>query len=244
MRLEAAGGVDRQGVIDVQAGPPQHGIQRCRRRVRQDPGLQPAVAQGFERARDLRVDGQIPERTRGSGHGRRLGGDVHLVEHVLERVRGHLVEVDPPLHRGPQPRRLELPRPPASGELRAPAGRQSIARVVQRPQREQRPEQVEEDRVDRPAGSRGHACDAGLATPRRRPARLVDRALVLDRADVAGVEVERHGLEDAPHDLAAAGLRQHRDEREVADDRHRARARGGRSGAAPGGARPTARGPP
>ena len=148
MRLEPAGGVDRQGVIDGQAGPPQHDIERRRGRVRQDPGQEPAVAQGFEHAGDLRMDGQIPERARGSRHGRRLGGDVHLAEHVLERVRGHLVEVDPQLHRRPQPRQLELPRPPARRQLGAPPGCDALAHVIERPKREQRPEQVEEDRAD------------------------------------------------------------------------------------------------
>ena len=50
MRLEPAGGVDGQGVIDVQAGPPQHGIERCRGRVRQDPGSEAAFPERVEHA--------------------------------------------------------------------------------------------------------------------------------------------------------------------------------------------------
>src|SRR5258708_40301548 len=50
-------------------------------------------------------------------------------------------------------------------------------------------------------------------------ARLFDRALVLDGRDVPGVLVQDHGLQDAPHDLPAPGLRQHVDEVQLADDR-------------------------
>src|SRR5581483_9551787 len=46
---------------------------------------------------------------------------------------------------------------------------------------------------------------------------LLDRALVLDGGDVADVLARRHGLEHPPHDLAAAGLRQHGDEVAVGD---------------------------
>ena len=56
MWFEPPGGVDRQGVIDGQAGPPQHRIEGCRGRVRQDPGQEPAVAQRFEHAGDLGMD--------------------------------------------------------------------------------------------------------------------------------------------------------------------------------------------
>src|SRR6267143_4604201 len=52
-------------------------------------------------------------------------------------------------------------------------------------------------------------------------ARFLDRALVFDGGDVAGILAEDHRLEDAPHDLAAARLRQHVDEVELADDRDR-----------------------
>src|SRR5207244_13642613 len=76
-------------------------------------------------------------------------------------------------------------------------------------------------RRSRPAVPGTGGCRRGQRTPHRLvaqpsrhdagshlldgPACLVDGALVLDRADVAGIAVECHGLEDAPHDLAAAG---------------------------------------
>src|SRR5256885_2208447 len=49
-------------------------------------------------------------------------------------------------------------------------------------------------------------------------ARLVDGALILDRGDVAWVPVQDHGLQDTPHDLAGARLRQHAHEVQIADD--------------------------
>ena len=49
-------------------------------------------------------------------------------------------------------------------------------------------------------------------------ASLLDRPFVFDRRDVAGVAVEDDGLQHATHDLAAAGLGQHADEVELADD--------------------------
>src|SRR5438093_2502371 len=52
-------------------------------------------------------------------------------------------------------------------------------------------------------------------------ARLLDRALVLDGRDVAGILAEDHGLQDTPHDLSAPCLRQHVDEVQLADDRER-----------------------
>src|SRR5688500_5095762 len=50
--------------------------------------------------------------------------------------------------------------------------------------------------------------------------RLFDRALVLDRRDVARILVEDDGPEHTAHDLAAARLGQHGDEIQLADDRH------------------------
>src|SRR5438093_7095141 len=52
-------------------------------------------------------------------------------------------------------------------------------------------------------------------------ARLLDRTLVLDGRDVTGILAEDHGLQNAPHDLPAARLRQHVDEVQLADDRER-----------------------
>src|SRR5207245_3470709 len=46
-------------------------------------------------------------------------------------------------------------------------------------------------------------------------------ALVLYGRDVARVFVERDGLQDAAHDLAAAGLGEHADEVQIPDDRNR-----------------------
>src|SRR5437868_12305864 len=79
--------------------------------------------------------------------------------------------------------------------------------------------------------ARGTADQGGLASapvrdngPQLLPclARLFDGALILDRRDVAGIRVQDHRLQDAPHDLPAARLRQHVDEVQLADDRERA----------------------
>src|SRR5438552_9447399 len=76
----------------------------------------------------------------------------------------------------------------------------------------------------------GTADQGGLASvPRRdtglhllpRLARLFDRALVLDRRDVAGILLQDHRLQDPPHDLAAARLGQHVHEVELAYHRQR-----------------------
>src|SRR5215467_9827804 len=48
--------------------------------------------------------------------------------------------------------------------------------------------------------------------------RFLDGAFVFDRRDVSRLATERHGLEHAPHDLAAARLGKHVDEVELADD--------------------------
>src|SRR5205085_10364260 len=78
--------------------------------------------------------------------------------------------------------------------------------------------------------ARGTADQGGLASAPVRDngppllpgfARLLDRALVLDGRDVAGIPVQDHGLQDPAHDLSAARLRQHVDEVQLADDRQR-----------------------
>src|SRR3954470_20529849 len=53
-------------------------------------------------------------------------------------------------------------------------------------------------------------------------ARVLDRASVLDRRDVARILVESDGLQYAAHDLATAGFGKGRDEIEVTDHGHRA----------------------
>src|SRR5207245_4293932 len=65
-----------------------------------------------------------------------------------------------------------------------------------------------------PLASRGRHLVAH-ALPRF--ARVFDRALVLDRRDVARVLVEYHGPQDAPHDLPAARLWEQVDEIQLAD---------------------------
>src|SRR5205814_7450434 len=78
--------------------------------------------------------------------------------------------------------------------------------------------------------ARGTADQGGLASapvrdngPQLLPGfpRLLDRTLVLDGRDVAGILVQDHGLQHAPHDLPTARLRQHVDEVQLADDRER-----------------------
>src|SRR3989442_1765583 len=65
-----------------------------------------------------------------------------------------------------------------------------------------------------PLASRGRHLVAHVLP---RFARVFDRALVLDRRDVARVLVEDHGPQDAPHDLPAARLREQVDEIQLAD---------------------------
>src|SRR3979411_2239851 len=78
--------------------------------------------------------------------------------------------------------------------------------------------------------ARGPAAQGGLASapvrdngPQLLPgfARLVHGALVLDRGDVAGILVQDHGLQDAPHDLPAPRLGQQVDEVQLPDHRER-----------------------
>src|SRR5512145_1147402 len=51
---------------------------------------------------------------------------------------------------------------------------------------------------------------------------LLNRTLVFDGRDIARLPIENHGLEHPAHDLAAARLRQHADEVQIADDGDRA----------------------
>src|SRR5439155_11679593 len=56
--------------------------------------------------------------------------------------------------------------------------------------------------------------------PPRLP-RIVDRPLVFDGGDIAGIPVEDNGFEHATHDFSAARFRQHGHEVQLADDGHR-----------------------
>ena len=193
--LEAASGVDRQGVIDGQAGPPRHGI-KCRRgRVGQDPGSRPAVAESFERARDLGTDRQIPERpaVRATAAGSALAPISRSTfssassvtwsksTHRCIAVRSHEARAAEPASASPvrRPDRVRCPR-----TRRRAAGARAGSRTGRTGPR-------------RPGGrDLPSHLDPGLELLQR-PPRLLDRALVLDRADVTRIEIERYGLQDA-----------------------------------------------
>ena len=121
------------------------------RSVAEDAGRQAGLREARHGVGGTGDERQVPE-----GIGERgqvvIGRNPELVEHPPQGVQRHRVEVGPAVHRGAQPRHLELPRPPPRGNLRAAPGCQAIARVVQRLERQERPEQIEEDGVDRTAG--------------------------------------------------------------------------------------------
>ena len=104
------------------------------------------------------------------------------------------------------------------------------ARLGQRPEVEQRAEEVDEDGLDRRRPDRrlGHV-DGGPPAAPRRPRRASSTEPSSSIVVMSpGSRSSDDGLEHAPHDLAAARLRQHAHEVQLADDRHRRPARGGR----------------
>src|SRR4029077_8372095 len=78
---------------------------------------------------------------------------------------------------------------------------------------------VASSRAQPDRGARGLARRGGHLLAHRLPglARILHGAGILDRRDVAWIFVERDGPQYAPHDLAAARLREHGDKVEVAD---------------------------